>query len=132
MQDTFKIAKEHVEEFYDHLRKMDYFAKDGPIGGFLVVMYFSNLSPTPMVPPLWTLPSHAAYPLFKPSRTAIKYLNMIGLKLDDLSPLREMQLHTLCLPLQLRSEDFAILKELNLQYLVGPGDDSKQSIDQFM
>ena len=63
----------------------------------------------------------------------IKYLNMIGLKLDDLSPLREMQLHTLCLsPLQLRSEDFAILKELNLQYLVGPGDDSKHSIDQFI
>ena len=29
LQDTFKVAKDRIEEFYDHLRNMDYFAKDG-------------------------------------------------------------------------------------------------------
>ena len=28
LQDSFKIAKSHVENFYDHLKQMDYFAND--------------------------------------------------------------------------------------------------------
>jgi len=28
LQDTFKVAKERIELFYDHLKKMDYFAND--------------------------------------------------------------------------------------------------------
>ena len=40
LQDTFKIAKEHVEDFYDHLRKMDYFAKDGRTIGDLLEEFF--------------------------------------------------------------------------------------------
>ena len=36
LQDTFKIAKGHIEEFYEHLRKMDYFAKDGRTIGDLL------------------------------------------------------------------------------------------------
>ncbi len=37
---TFKIALERVEEFYDHLRKMDYFAKDGRTIGDLLEEFF--------------------------------------------------------------------------------------------
>jgi len=40
LQDTFKIAKERVEEFYDHLRKMDYFEKDGRTIGDLLEEFF--------------------------------------------------------------------------------------------
>ena len=40
LQDTFKIAREHVEEFYDHLRKMDYFAKDKKTIGELLEEFF--------------------------------------------------------------------------------------------
>ena len=63
----------------------------------------------------------------------IKFLNMIGLQSVDLSPLKEMQLHTLCIsPLELKSEDFSLLRELNLPQLVGPGDDPRQTTDQFV
>ncbi|HAF58303.1 MAG TPA: hypothetical protein DCL00_01815 [Opitutae bacterium] len=63
----------------------------------------------------------------------IKFLNMIGLQSVDLSPLKEMQLHTLCIsPLELKSEDFSLLQELNLPQLVGPGDDPRQTTDQFV
>ncbi len=40
LQETFKIARSHVEEFYDHLRKMDYFAKDGRTIGDLLEEFF--------------------------------------------------------------------------------------------
>ena len=40
LQDTFKIAKERVDEFYDHLRKMDYFEKDGRTIGDLLEEFF--------------------------------------------------------------------------------------------
>jgi len=40
LQDTFKIAKDHIEEFYDHLRNMDYFAKDGRTIGDLLEEFF--------------------------------------------------------------------------------------------
>lgn len=40
LQDTFKIARGHVEEFYDHLKKMDYFAQDGRTIGDLLEEFF--------------------------------------------------------------------------------------------
>ncbi len=40
LSDTFKIARGHVEDFYDHLRKMDYFAKDGRTIGDLLEEFF--------------------------------------------------------------------------------------------
>ena len=62
----------------------------------------------------------------------IKFLNMIGLTLDDLSPLREMQLETLCIsPLNLEQGHFNLLKELNLKHMLGPGDAPNQTVGQF-
>lgn len=40
LQDTFNIAKSRVEEFFDHLRTMDYFAKDGRTIGDLLEQFF--------------------------------------------------------------------------------------------
>jgi phytoene dehydrogenase-like protein len=40
LHNTFKIARERVEEFYDHLRKMDYFAQDGRTIGDLLEEFF--------------------------------------------------------------------------------------------
>ncbi len=40
LQSTFKIARGRVEEFYDHLRSMDYFAKDGRTIGDLLEEFF--------------------------------------------------------------------------------------------
>jgi len=63
----------------------------------------------------------------------LKNLNLIGLGLDDLSPLKEMQLTSLSIsPLELNIEDFLLLNEINTSYLIGPGDDPKQTVKQFM
>jgi len=63
----------------------------------------------------------------------LKYLNMIGLKVSDLSPLLEMSLKTLCIsPLELSEEEFTILKQLDLEHLVGPGDPEMQTVSDFM
>jgi all-trans-retinol 13,14-reductase len=40
LQDTFEIAKDKIEDFYDHLRKMDYFEKDGRTIGDLLEEFF--------------------------------------------------------------------------------------------
>ena len=40
LHEKFKLAKNHVEEFYDHLKKMDYFAKDGRTIGDLLEEFF--------------------------------------------------------------------------------------------
>jgi len=40
LQDSFSIAKERIEEFYDHLKNMDYFAKDGRTIGDLLEEFF--------------------------------------------------------------------------------------------
>ena len=40
LQDKFKIAKEKIEGFYDHLRKMDYFAGDTRTIGDLLEEFF--------------------------------------------------------------------------------------------
>ena len=44
-----------------------------------------------------------------------------------------MQLTSLSIsPLELDMEDFLLLNEINTSYLVGPGDDLKQTAKQFM
>ena len=40
LQEKFKIAKGRIEEFYDHLKNMDYFAKDGRTIGDLLEEFF--------------------------------------------------------------------------------------------
>jgi len=40
LQEKFKIAKVRIEEFYDHLKNMDYFAKDGRTIGDLLEEFF--------------------------------------------------------------------------------------------
>ena len=40
LQEKFKIAKGRIEEFYDHLKNMDYFAKDGRTIGDLLKEFF--------------------------------------------------------------------------------------------
>ena len=40
MQETFKIAKERVEAFFEHIRTMDYFAADGRTIGDLLEQFF--------------------------------------------------------------------------------------------
>ena len=40
LHEKFKLAKNHVEEFYEHLKKMDYFAKDGRTIGDLLEEFF--------------------------------------------------------------------------------------------
>ena len=62
----------------------------------------------------------------------LRALNMIGLKKIDLSPLCEMQLETLNIsPLELSADDFSILRELKVKCMVGPGDPTDQTTDQF-
>lgn len=40
LQDSFQVARSKVEEFYEHLRTMDYFAKDGRTIGDLLEQFF--------------------------------------------------------------------------------------------
>ncbi len=40
LQETFKIAKERVEAFFEHIRTMDYFAADGRTIGDLLEQFF--------------------------------------------------------------------------------------------
>ena len=40
LEEKFQIARERVEEFYDHLKKMDYFEKDGRTIGDLLEEFF--------------------------------------------------------------------------------------------
>ena len=40
LQDSFKVAKNKVEEFFEHLRTMDYFAKDSRTIGDLLEQFF--------------------------------------------------------------------------------------------
>ena len=40
LQETFKIAKERVEDFFEHVRTMDYFAADGRTIGDLLEQFF--------------------------------------------------------------------------------------------
>ena len=40
MQETFKVAKERVEAFFEHIRTMDYFAKDNRTIGDLFEQFF--------------------------------------------------------------------------------------------
>ena len=47
----FKIARERVEEFYDHLRKMDYFAQDGRTIGDLLEEFFPGRDDVKTAPP---------------------------------------------------------------------------------
>ena len=40
LHEKFKLAKHHVEAFYEHLKRMDYFAKDGRTIGDLLEEFF--------------------------------------------------------------------------------------------
>jgi phytoene dehydrogenase-like protein len=40
LQDTFQVARSKVEDFFEHLRTMDYFAKDGRTIGDLLEQFF--------------------------------------------------------------------------------------------
>lgn len=40
LQDSFQVARSKVEDFYEHLRTMDYFAKDGRTIGDLLEQFF--------------------------------------------------------------------------------------------
>ncbi|MGY8714516.1 MAG: phytoene desaturase family protein [Verrucomicrobiia bacterium] len=40
LQDSFQVARSKVEEFFEHLRTMDYFAKDGRTIGDLLEQFF--------------------------------------------------------------------------------------------
>jgi len=45
----------------------------------------------------------------------------------------EMSLKTLCIsPLELSEEEFTILKPLDLEHLIGPGDPEMQTVSDFM
>ena len=80
-----------------------------------------------------TLPGSPIFSIAPLTYCPLKNLNLIGLDLDDLSPLKEMQLTSLSIsPLELDEEDFLLLNEINLSYLIGPGDDPKQTVKQFM
>ena len=80
-----------------------------------------------------TLPGSPIFSIAPLTYCPLKNLNLIGLDLDDLSPLKEMQLASLSIsPLELDEEDFLLLNEINASYLIGPGDDPKQTVKQFM
>ena len=40
LQDSFQVARSKVEDFFEHLRSMDYFAKDGSTIGELLEQFF--------------------------------------------------------------------------------------------
>lgn len=62
----------------------------------------------------------------------IRELNIIGLTLKDFDCLQDMSLESLSVsPDKLQKDQFKLLQDLDLQFLVGPGDDKLQSPQAF-
>ena len=62
----------------------------------------------------------------------IRELNIIGLTLNDFECLRDMRLESLSVsPDKLKKDQFKLLQDLDLQFLIGPGDDKLQSPQAF-
>lgn len=65
-------------------------------------------------------------------RCPIRELNIIGLTLNDFECLRDMRLESLSVsPDKLKKDQFELLQDLDLQFLIGPGDDKLQSPQAF-
>ena len=62
----------------------------------------------------------------------IRELNIIGLTLNDFECLRDMRLESLSVsPDKLKKDQFKLLQDLDLKFLIGPGDDKLQSPQAF-
>jgi hypothetical protein len=62
----------------------------------------------------------------------LKEVNLIGLSIEDLGPLSTMPIEQLSLsPDKLTDEQFELLRELKLKYLIGPGDPPGQTPSSF-
>lgn len=62
----------------------------------------------------------------------IKDLNIIGLEVDDLGCIKHLPLRRLHVsPGKLNLKDFEFLKSLDLEYLIGPGDEREQKPQEF-
>ena len=65
-------------------------------------------------------------------RCPIRELNIIGLTLNDFECLRDMRLESLSVsPDKLKKDQFKLLQDLDLKFLIGPGDDKLQSPQAF-
>ena len=65
-------------------------------------------------------------------RCPIRELNIIGLTLNDFECLRDMRLESLSVsPDKLKKDQFKLLQDLDVQFLIGPGDDKLQSSQAF-
>ncbi|MGY8714517.1 MAG: hypothetical protein ACKVJ1_11560, partial [Verrucomicrobiia bacterium] len=93
----------------------------------------NDLSPLSNCPiEILLLPGSPVKSLSSVRSCPIRELNIVGLDLDDLSPLLDMPLKKLTISKnELTEEQIMILKQLELDSLMSPGDPDDQQPDDF-